>query len=157
MTCPVKGPIDWNQESDRGLLFGPARSGISKRKQEYTVKTILIVDDAPVIREMLRGTLEPAGYNIVEAKDGEEALQILRDTQVDLSIIDIFLPKKGGLQVMGELVKLDREHKIIAISGGESFNPDTILELASIFQVAETFSKPIDTGKLLAKVRELLD
>ena len=121
------------------------------------MKTILVVDDAPMIRELLRGVLEPAGYKVVEAKDGEEALRILGNTPIDLSIIDIFLPKKGGLQVMGELVKLDREHKIIAISGGESFNPDTILELASIFQVAETFSKPIDTAKLLAKVRELLD
>jgi len=120
------------------------------------VKTILVVDDAPMIRELIKGILEPEGYNIVEAGDGEEALVMVRKHKVDLSIIDIFLPKKGGLQVMGELVKQDKTHKIIAISGGESFNPDSILELANIFEVAETFTKPIDAAKLLRKVTELL-
>jgi CheY-like chemotaxis protein len=120
------------------------------------VKTILVVDDAPMIRELLKAVLEPAGYAVLEAGDGEEALRLLKNNRVDLSIIDIFLPKKGGLQVMGELVKQDKKQKIIAISGGESFNPDAILELANIFEVAETFSKPIDTGKLLRSVQQLL-
>jgi CheY-like chemotaxis protein len=120
------------------------------------VKTILVVDDTPMIRELLKAVLEPAGYAVLEAGDGEEALRLLKNNRVDLSIIDIFLPKKGGLQVMGELVKQDKKQKIIAISGGESFNPDAILELANIFEVAETFSKPIDTGKLLRSVQQLL-
>lgn len=120
------------------------------------MKTILIVDDAPMIRELLKGVLEPEGYELLEAGGGEQALDIVREKHVDLSIIDIFLPKKGGLQVMGELVKQKKDHKIIAISGGESFNPESILELANIFEVAETFSKPIDTDKLVRKVNELL-
>lgn len=109
-----------------------------------------------MIRELLKAVLEPAGYAVLEAGDGEEALALLKKHPVDLSIIDIFLPKKGGLQVMGELVKQDKNHKIIAISGGESFNPESILELANIFEVAETFSKPIDTGKLLRSVQQML-
>ena len=121
------------------------------------MKTILIVDDAPMIRELLKGVLEPEGYTILEAGDGEEALDVLKNNHVDLSVIDIFLPKKGGLQVMGELVKQgDKNQQIIAISGGESFNPDSILELASIFDVAETFTKPIDTVKFLDTVKRLL-
>ncbi len=117
---------------------------------------ILIVDDSPMIRELLKGVLEPEGYAILEAEDGEEALEIYRKNHVDLCIIDIFLPKKGGLQVIGELVKDKKEQKIIAISGGESFNPDAILELANIFDVVETFSKPIDTEKLLRTVKQSL-
>lgn len=120
------------------------------------MKTILVVDDAPMIRELLKGVLEPEGYAVIEAVDGEEALDLFKANAVDLSIIDIFLPKKGGLQVMGELMKKDSKHKIIAISGGESFNPDAILELANMFEVAETFSKPIDTARLLSAVNRLL-
>jgi two-component system response regulator CpxR len=127
-----------------------------KRKKDFHVKTILVVDDAPMIRELLKGILEPEGYAILEAGDGEEALELVKKHKVDLSIIDIFLPKKGGLQVMSEIVKQDKTHKIIAISGGEAFNPDSILDLANIFEVAETFTKPLDAAKLLRAVNNLL-
>ncbi len=120
------------------------------------MKKILIVDDSPMIRELLKGVLEPEGYEVLLAEDGEEALEQAKNITVDLFIVDIFLPKKGGLQVMGELVKNKTGQKIIAISGGESFNPESILELASIFEVTETFTKPIDTGRLIATVKKLL-
>jgi CheY-like chemotaxis protein len=120
------------------------------------MKTILVVDDAPMIRELLRSVLEAEGYAVVEAADGEEALRMFNDRTIDLSIIDIFLPKKGGLQVMGELIKSDRSHKFIAISGGEAFNPEAIVELAKVFDVVDTFTKPIDTRKLVEAVKQAL-
>ncbi|MBG0790381.1 MAG: response regulator [Desulfovibrionaceae bacterium] len=121
------------------------------------MKTILVVDDAPMIRELLKSVLEAEGYAVVEAADGEEAIHACRDNEIDLSIIDIFLPKKGGLQVMGELIKSDSSHKFIAISGGEAFNPEAIVELAKVFDVVDTFTKPIDTRKLVAAVKKALD
>lgn len=117
---------------------------------------ILVVDDSPMIRELLKGVLEPEGFEVIEAADGEEALQLYRENDVDLCIIDIFLPKMGGLQVMGELIKEKQGQKIIAISGGESFNPESILELANIFEVVATFTKPIDTAQLLSTVKNTL-
>ncbi len=120
------------------------------------MKTILVVDDAAIIREMLKAVLEAEGYTVLLAEDGEEAISIYKEHQVDLSIVDIFLPKKGGLETIGELAKLDKSHKTIVISGGESFNPEKVLQLAGIFEVAETFTKPVDTEKLVARVNELL-
>lgn len=120
------------------------------------MKTILIVDDAPMIRELLKSVLEAEGFAVVEAADGEEALRMFKDRTIDLSIIDIFLPKKGGLQVMGELIKSDSSHKFIAISGGEAFNPEAIVELAKVFDVVDTFTKPIDTRKLVESVKKAL-
>ena len=120
------------------------------------MKTILVVDDAPMIRELLKSVLEAEGYSVVEAADGEEAIHLCREHAVDLSIIDIFLPKKGGLQVMGELIKEDSSHKFIAISGGEAFNPEAIVELAKVYDVVDTFTKPIDTRRLLEVVRNAL-
>jgi DNA-binding NtrC family response regulator len=120
------------------------------------MKTILVVDDAPMIRELLKSVLEAEGFKVIEAADGEEAIHICRDTPIDLSIIDIFLPKKGGLQVMGELIKADSAHKFIAISGGEAFNPEAIVELAKVYDVVDTFTKPIDTRRLVEVVRTAL-
>lgn len=120
------------------------------------MKTILVVDDSAMIRELVKSALRPGGYQIVEAADGQTAVDLFRKMKIDLSIVDIFLPKKGGLQVMAEVVKLDKTHKFIAISGGESFNPEAIVELAKVFDVIETFTKPIDTTKLLATVRAAL-
>jgi DNA-binding NtrC family response regulator len=120
------------------------------------MKTILVVDDAPMIRELLKSVLEAEGFNVIEAADGEEAIHICHDTPIDLSIIDIFLPKKGGLQVMGELIKADSAHKFIAISGGEAFNPEAIVELAKVYDVVDTFTKPIDTRRLVEAVRTAL-
>ncbi|WP_316896325.1 response regulator [Pseudodesulfovibrio indicus] len=120
------------------------------------MKTILVVDDAPMIRELLKSVLEAEGYRVLEAADGEEAIQICHNNAIDLSIIDIFLPKKGGLQVMGELIKADSSHKFIAISGGEAFNPEAIVELAKVYDVVDTFTKPIDTRRLVDVVRTAL-
>jgi CheY-like chemotaxis protein len=120
------------------------------------MKTILVVDDAPMIRELLKSVLEAEGYSVIEAADGEEAIHLCRENTVDLSIIDIFLPKKGGLQVMGELIKEDSTHKFIAISGGEAFNPEAIVELAKVYDVVDTFTKPIDTRKLVDVVKKAL-
>ncbi len=116
------------------------------------MKTILVVDDSAMIRELLQEVLTSAGYEVVPAADGEEAVELWKAKDVDLSIVDIFLPKKGGLQVISEVLKSDKKHKVIAISGGESFHPQTILELANIFEVAGTFTKPIDTQKLVATI-----
>jgi two-component system, OmpR family, response regulator CpxR len=120
------------------------------------MKTILVVDDSAMIRELLDDVLKAEGYDVVLAADGEEAVDLWKSHDVDLSIVDIFLPRKGGLQVISEVLKSDKKHKIIAISGGESFHPQTILELANIFEVAATFTKPIDTARLVATVKGVL-
>lgn len=119
------------------------------------MKTILVVDDAPMIREQLKGLLEPEGYQIIEAGDGEEAVELAKKHRPVLSIIDIFLPKKGGLEVMGEIMKSDKRHNIIAISGGESFHAQTVVQLSAIFDVAECFTKPLDAKRLKEAVRRL--
>ncbi|GAB7021785.1 response regulator [Salidesulfovibrio brasiliensis] len=121
------------------------------------MKTILVVDDAPMIRELIQSVLEAEGYKVILAEDGEEAVAAYRDNDIDLSIIDIFLPKKGGLQVMGDMVRMDKPPKFIAISGGEAFNPEAIVELAKVYDVVETFTKPINTRKLVETVRKTLE
>jgi len=87
------------------------------------MKTILVVDDAPMIRELIQNVLEAEGYKVLLAADGEEAVNAYRDNEIDLSIIDIFLPKKGGLQVMGEMVNMERPPEVHSHLGGRSVQP----------------------------------
>ena len=67
--------------------------------------TILIADDEPEIRNLLRLYLENENYQIIEAKDGREALSLLREKKPDLCLLDIMLPEMDGYHVLQELRK----------------------------------------------------
>ena len=67
--------------------------------------TILIADDEPEIRNLLRLYLENENYQIIEAKDGREALSLLREKKPDLCLLDIMMPEMDGYHVLQELRK----------------------------------------------------
>jgi len=66
-------------------------------------KTILIVDDTSILRVLLRLVLTRAGYDVVEARDGREALDCLHDRQVDLLLCDINMPNMDGFSLLKAL------------------------------------------------------
>ena len=67
--------------------------------------TILVADDEKEIRELLRLYLENSGYQVLEAEDGQQALDLLRGTKIDLCLLDIMMPKLDGYRVLQELRK----------------------------------------------------
>ena len=67
--------------------------------------TILVADDEKEIRELLRLYLENAGYQVIEAGDGQQALELLRNEKIDLCLLDIMMPKMDGYHVLQELRK----------------------------------------------------
>ena len=67
------------------------------------MRTILTVDDSPSMRQMVRATLESAGYGVVEATDGQEALEFARTRNVDLVICDVNMPRMDGITLVREL------------------------------------------------------
>ena len=68
-------------------------------------KTILVVDDEPNVREYLRTVLEDAGFKVVTAADGEEALEVIRRERPDFISLDLIMPKKSGHKLLYELKK----------------------------------------------------
>ena len=70
------------------------------------MRTILTVDDSTSMRQMVRATLQSAGYGVVEAADGEEALQYARSHCVDLVISDVNMPRMDGIRLVSELRSL---------------------------------------------------
>jgi YesN/AraC family two-component response regulator len=117
---------------------------------------ILLVDDDAQVRKMLKITLERAGYEIVEAADGCEAVKVYDSASIDLVITDIVMPEKEGIETIMELKSANPAVRIIAISGGGRINPEDYLKWAQRFGVANTFTKPVDREELLASVAEIL-
>jgi CheY-like chemotaxis protein len=67
------------------------------------MKTILIAEDDPALRELVRETLDMLGYNILEAVDGEDALRKIRLSPPDLVLLDIQMPKLDGAGVLKQI------------------------------------------------------
>lgn len=72
-----------------------------------TPQTILAVDDSASMRQMVRYTLEGAGYKVVQAADGVEALDFARTSSVDLVLTDVNMPRMDGIALVRELRAID--------------------------------------------------
>jgi two-component system, chemotaxis family, chemotaxis protein CheY len=66
-------------------------------------RTIMTVDDSTSMRQMVKATLQAAGYGVVEAADGQEALDYARENSVDLVISDVNMPRMDGITLVSEL------------------------------------------------------
>jgi len=117
---------------------------------------ILIVDDEPQLRRILRLTLERAGHEVREAADGQEASGILSTEKPKLMITDLIMPNKEGTETIREARKCQPDLKIIAISGGGHSRGPDILDLAQKLGADRTFKKPFKPNEIAAAVDELL-
>jgi two-component system chemotaxis response regulator CheY len=80
-------------------------------------QTIMLVDDEPAIRKILRKILEHDGYTVVaEATGGDEAVEKYRQHRPGITIVDNAMPGKNGLEAIREIVGLDRDAKLIMCS-----------------------------------------
>ena len=75
---------------------------------------VLIADDEPDILEIIQYNLRKEGYQVITAKDGDEALTKVKQEKPDLAILDIMMPKKSGIQVC-EILRLSPENKDLLI------------------------------------------
>lgn len=119
-------------------------------------KTILVVDDEKPIRNLLRLTLERAGYEVVEARDGAEGMHLYRLHTPDLVITDMMMEKKSGIDMIYALASKFPDARIIAITGGGAYGTEPLLEAARDLGALRTFAKPLPQKALLRAVREIL-
>lgn len=86
-------------------------------------KKILLVEDEEIISDLLQRKLEKEGYEVLVASDGEEGLKSIRETEPDLILLDIIMPKIGGFEVMEEMNKDPKLKKIPVIIISNSGQP----------------------------------
>lgn len=116
---------------------------------------ILIADDDPDIRDVLKLTLADDNYEVLEAKDGEEALKIISSKPLDLVLLDYRMPKMDGREVCRQVKKdlLLRHLPVIMVTG----SGDTNDKVGGIDAGADDYIvKPFEPKELLARIRMVL-
>lgn len=114
--------------------------------------TVLIVDDEPHIRRLLRTTLARASYDIVEAETAREALDCLDAAKPDVVLLDLGLPDRDGLELV-PVIKKQSSATLLVISARDS----TDQKVAALDLGADDYvTKPFDSEELLARVRTAL-
>ena len=115
-------------------------------------KRILLVDDEPLILKGLRYTLEQEGYEIMTATDGEEALKVFMENQVDLILLDVMLPKMDGIQVCQRIRENSNVPIIMLTAKGEDM--DKILGLE--YGADDYMTKPFNILEVKARIKTIL-
>jgi DNA-binding NtrC family response regulator len=121
-----------------------------------TPRRILIVDDDASIRRTLHLLLSRAGYEVMQASDGLEALRLWRHGGGDLVITDLHMPEKDGIQTIIELLSHSPGTRIIAMSGGGQTKRLDLLGNASLLGSVLTIEKPFTLTEMLATVDQAL-
>jgi CheY-like chemotaxis protein len=115
---------------------------------------ILVVDDEPILRQVIELTLQKAGFDVVAAGNGKEGLDLYRKTSPDLVITDIMMPIMDGFETIRALKQIAPGVKIIAMSGaGKAID---YLKMARGLGAAATITKPAERGELIATVQQVL-
>jgi CheY-like chemotaxis protein len=120
------------------------------------VARILVIDDEPQVRAMLRQMLERGGYEVLEAEEGRAGIKLYQEQAPDLIITDILMPGKEGIETILALRKAHPSVKIIAISGGGRMGKLDVLPIAKSFGAVRTLAKPFEREELLEAVQSVL-
>ncbi len=119
-------------------------------------KKILIVDDNPNVLKLLNISLSKAGYDIVEAENGEVAFQVANKEKPDLIISDIMMPQMDGIELCW-MIRENSEVPLVPFIFLTSFD-DSEMEIRGFRAGADEYlNKPIDRKELLERVEELLN
>lgn len=118
-------------------------------------KTVLVVDDSNMMRMVVRRVLEGAGYSVVEAEDGVDALKRLEGLKVNMVITDLSMPNMDGIELVGRL-RADKLHKftpIVLLTAEE--NPDVVKEKLKGVHITAWLTKPFKAADMLSLLRRV--
>lgn len=118
--------------------------------------TILLVEDDDLVRDMLGQVLERSSHKVITATNGEEAVNLLQNSDPDIMVTDIIMPKKSGITLISEVKNKHPNMEIIAISGGGRLDPMGYLDLSESIGASVSFEKPVDKTALLMAIDLLL-
>lgn len=158
------GHISASSEPERGTTFKVYLPAVERpadplytnqREAPHGTETILLAEDAELVRQLTREILEVRGYKVIEACDGEEALQICKTYPdiIHLTLTDVVMPRKNGRELADEAVRLRPEMKVLLMSG----YADQISKAGVLNSGLHFIEKPFTSNSLALKIREVLD
>jgi CheY-like chemotaxis protein len=123
---------------------------------ERAKRRILVVDDDPGIRRTLEIALSNAGYEVLQAQDGEEGTRLWHEQGPDLLIADIHMPKKSGLLLIEDLQAYSTSTRVIAMTDGGPAKDFNLLGLAGLLGAVRTIAKPFTLDEMVKAVGQEL-
>ena len=115
---------------------------------------IMIVDDAAFMRMMIKENLKKEGFSdFVEAGNGEEAVSLFTETQPDLTLLDITMPIKDGLEALMEIMTIDPSAKVVMCS---AMGQETMVIEAVKLGALDFIVKPFKPERLLQTVKNVI-
>jgi len=161
-----QGFIKMESDFTRGTTFHlylplkPQAVRKSRRRQQARIpqgkETILLVEDDAAVRHVTRSMLEEFGYKVLEAADGQEALEVFAQhcERISLLLSDLIMPKKNGKETRAGIMELKPDIKTIFMSG---YTSDIIARKGILDPGIHLLLKPLHPAALLEKIREVLD
>jgi two-component system, cell cycle sensor histidine kinase and response regulator CckA len=137
--------------SDSGAIPQPSKAQFNQPRRE----TVLVVEDESALRKLMTKVFERAGFQVVEAKDGEQAVEICKSwaEPLDMVVSDLAMPKLNGLQLKEAVSGLCPAAKFLLISG---YAEDVVEDPAILRKDTNFLEKPFLPDELILKVREIL-
>ena len=119
-------------------------------------ETILVAEDNSQVREIVTATLQDFGYVVIEAIDGEDAVEKFAENadKVALLLLDVIMPRKNGMEAYMQLKKMRPDIRVIFMSG---YTGDILSRKGISREGIPLISKPIVIEKLLSQIREVLE
>jgi CheY-like chemotaxis protein len=112
-------------------------------------KTVCVVDDDELLRAYVAQLLEPEGFTIREAGDGNSGLKIIEAHAPFAALVDIIMPDCDGLELIGQIRSRWPDMRIIAMSGGGRLGPGVFLDTAKGLGANACLTKPILAEELM--------
>jgi PAS domain S-box-containing protein len=119
-------------------------------------ETVLLVEDEDPVREFAVRLLREAGYSVLEARNGTDALRVLQEQssrKIDIMVTDVIMPQMGGKELADRLKQLRPAVRILFVSGytGDALDNSGVLQTGAAF-----LEKPFSAARLTQKIREVL-
>ena len=114
-------------------------------------KKILVIDDEPDIREILRLRLQANQYEVLTASDGRQGLRLLAEQRPDVIVLDVMMPNMDGVTFIGELKKIEavKNTPVIVLTAKEMMEDLLVLE-----GIKDCIVKPFQAEQLLETIRK---
>ena len=147
----LKKPIDIDALV---VALGRAKENISLRKKTAMFPDLLLAEDEDTIRERLARVLEGEGWKVLQASDGEKAVNIFQSAKIDIVLLDIKMPKKDGLTALKEMRSTSDDFEAIILSG---FGDEATAIQAMRSGATSFIRKPIDLDHLIVTVEKAIE
>jgi CheY-like chemotaxis protein len=118
-------------------------------------RSVLIADDSDDIRSFLRALMESKGFTVIEAPDGEKAVEVVRQKCPDLIVLDLNMPKLDGLGAAKRIRAIKGHCEDVPIVALTGFDSDKIKHAARNAGFSDYVAKPIDQGEMEPVLRRL--